>query len=344
MKLAFIGTGKIIEDALYSVSVLDEIEKEAIYARPHSKEKGEALSIKYGIKKVYTDYDELLMNSGCDAVYIGLINSAHFSYAKRALLSGKHVILEKPFTGFYEEALELKNLAEEKNLYALEAVTILHGGLVQKMKENLSLLGKIRMFLGNYSQYSSRYDEYLLGEVPHAFDKAYYGGALFDINIYNIHFCASLFGEPKACQYFPNIGPNGIDTSGTLVLSYDGFSCVCTGTKDSDSPGFIQIQGEKGFISMQGKPNIAEEMTVNFVDPDSNEKVRDKAGSMVRKTNTITYKKEDCFHRMTPEFQEFSNIIDTKNTLLAKKYMDESIIAMHILEMARISAGIEFES
>ena len=47
----------------------------------------------------------------------------------------------------------------------------------------------------------------------------------------------------KDVEYYPNIGPNGVDTSGTLIMKYDGFSAVCTGTKDSDSPGYISIQG-----------------------------------------------------------------------------------------------------
>ena len=50
---------------------------------------------------------------------IGLINSAHYSYAKQALLHGKNVILEKPFTGFYNEAQELQQIAEENKLFIL---------------------------------------------------------------------------------------------------------------------------------------------------------------------------------------------------------------------------------
>ena len=44
MKLAFIGTGKIIADALFAIEPIKEIEKTAIFARPHSKEKAEAFS------------------------------------------------------------------------------------------------------------------------------------------------------------------------------------------------------------------------------------------------------------------------------------------------------------
>ena len=89
MKLAIIGTGKIVHEALFALEPVDRVEVVAIFARPHSKEKAEALAEKYGIGEVYTDYDELLAKSDAQAVYIGLVNSAHFPYAKKALLAGK---------------------------------------------------------------------------------------------------------------------------------------------------------------------------------------------------------------------------------------------------------------
>ena len=156
-------------------------------------------------------------------------------------MAGKNVILEKPFTGFYEETKDLEQIANDKKLFIFEAITVLHNEVFYEMKKNLNKLGNIRMALCNYSQYSSRYDAYLEGDITHSFDPAYYGGSLYDINVYNIHYCVGLFGEPKDATYYPNIGPNGIDTSGTLVMEYDGFSAVCTGSKDSDSPGYVCV-------------------------------------------------------------------------------------------------------
>ena len=49
MKLAFIGTGKIIEDALYAVTPIKNIERTAIFARPHSREKAETFAKQYNI-------------------------------------------------------------------------------------------------------------------------------------------------------------------------------------------------------------------------------------------------------------------------------------------------------
>ena len=55
MKLGVIGTGKIVHEALFALSHVDTIELKAIFARPHSADKGKALAEKYIAKcRVYT--------------------------------------------------------------------------------------------------------------------------------------------------------------------------------------------------------------------------------------------------------------------------------------------------
>ena len=331
MKLGIIGTGKIVADALYAIKPLSEIELTAIFARPHSRDKGEAFAAEYGIFSVFTDYDELLDNAGVDTVYIGLINSVHYEYAKKALEKGISVIVEKPFTGTYEEAEELVSLARKNGCFAFEAITVLHNDVIEKMKAALSKLGPIKMMTANYSQYSSRYDRYLNGEVDHSFDPAYLGGALRDINVYNIHYAAALFGLPKSARYYPNKGFNGVDTSGTLIMEYDGFNAVCTGAKDSDSPGFVCIQGEKGYMRIDGKPNVAPNLTIIHVDENNPELVKDAAGAMVRATKTEDFIPPQVHHRMTKEFKDFAEMIDNKDTAKADLYMTETLDVMNII-------------
>ena len=331
MKLGIIGTGKIIVDALYAMEPLSEISRNAIFARPHSRDKGEELAKQYSIAEVYTDYDELLDKADIDTVYIGLINSVHYEYAKRALNKNKNVILEKPFAGTYDEAKELVDLAKTKNLFVFEAITVLHNDVITKMKENLPKLGQIRMMLANYSQYSSRYDKYLKGEVDHSFDPEYLGGALRDINVYNLHYAVELFGAPKKTHYFPNTGFNGIDVSGTMVLEYDGFSAVCTGAKDSDSPCFVQIQGEKGYMRIEGKPNVAPNLTIVITDYTKDELVRDAAGAMVRPVLKEEFIPDEVHHRMTREFKDFARMIDEKDFDLAEHYATETLGVMRIV-------------
>lgn len=329
MKLGIIGTGKIIAEALYALEPLKEIRRNAIFARPHSKAKGEAIAAQYAIPEVYTDYDELLAKADIDTVYIGLVNSVHYAYARKALENNKNVILEKPFTGTYAEAKALFDLAREKSLFIFEAITVLHNDIIDRMREKLPALGQIRMMLANYSQYSSRYDRYLAGEVDPSFDPANLGGALRDINVYNLHYAVELLGAPLKTQYYPNTGFNGVDISGTMVLEYDGFSVVCTGAKDSDSPSFVQIQGEKGYMRIEGKPNAATNLSV--VITSEGDPVRDASGAMVRPSVREEYTAEPVHHRMTGEFKAFAQIIDEGDYARAERYAAETLGVMKII-------------
>ena len=331
MKLGIIGTGKIVAEALQAIRPLRGISCKAIFARPHSREKAEAFAAQYAIDEVYTDYDALLDEADVDTVYIALINSVHFAYAKRALLKQKNVILEKPFTGTYEEAKALFSLAQERNLFLFEAITVLHNDVIRKMRETLPKLGNIRMMLANYSQYSSRYDRYLAGNGDPSFDPAQLGGALRDINVYNIHYAAALFGAPRRAHYYPNTGFNGVDTSGTLVLAYDGFSAVCTGAKDSDSPCFLVVQGENGYMRIDGKPNVAPNLTTVTVLQGADSFMKDAAGATVRQTETEVFVPESSAHRMTAEFRDFAQIIAEDDHETADRLAAETLVVMQIL-------------
>ena len=166
MRLAVIGTGKIVKDAFEALQDIpaEKITVQAVFGRPHSREKAEALAKAYGVPEVYTDYAELLAKAPVDFVYIGLVNSAHFDYAKQALLAGRNVILEKPSTSSYAETKELAKLAVEKGLYLFEAVTLLHMPNFEGIRQSLNEIGDIKLIQCNYSQYSSRYDAYKEGK------------------------------------------------------------------------------------------------------------------------------------------------------------------------------------
>lgn len=327
MKLAILGTGFIVkEGALPALQEVPEIEVTAIFARPSSKGVAEELAARYGIPRVYTDYEELLASSEVDFVYVGLTNSVHYEYARKALLAGKNVIMEKPFASTAAEVKELVDLALGKHLYMFEAVTLLHLPNFAAIKEKLAGLGKITAVMANYSQYSSRYDRYLAGEVLPAFDPERSGGALYDINIYNLNFIIGLFGAPEDVVYEPNIGFNGIDTSGTLLLKYPEFTAVALGAKDSESPGFITVQGEKGWLRVLGAPNELKAFEVSL-----------------HGSRTVTrYELNRYAHRMVHEFQEFAATYAAQDYATVEEGLKVSLAVMETAEKARKDAGIVF--
>ena len=81
------------------------------------------------------DAEEIINNRELDAVVIATPVFTHFELAKRVLLAGKHVLIEKPMTSSVKEADELISLAEQKGLTLMADHTFLYTGAVQKMKE-----------------------------------------------------------------------------------------------------------------------------------------------------------------------------------------------------------------
>ena len=59
--------------------------------------------------KTYTDYAEMLKQEDIEMVYVATRSCDHFEHAMMALKAGKDVVLEKPATVSYEEAVELYN-------------------------------------------------------------------------------------------------------------------------------------------------------------------------------------------------------------------------------------------
>ncbi len=252
MKLGVVGNSMIVGWLFRDIKEIPEITATALCVREKSREKGTELAKINGVPELYTDYGEFLAKGDFDTVYIGIANRMHYSYVKQALLAGKHVICEKPFTLSAKEAGELARIAREGQRFLWEAFKIPYGPLFPAIKENLEKIGEIRMVQCNYSQFSSRYERYQAGIITPAFDPECGGGSLYDLNIYNLHFVTALFGRPDQVQYFANQGYNGIDTSGMVVLRFGPVLGVCTAAKDSGSPCYGVVQGTKGYIRIQG--------------------------------------------------------------------------------------------
>lgn len=58
--------------------------------------------------------DDVFANPGIDVIVIATPNDTHFDLSRRALLSGKHVVVDKPFTVTAAEARELRKIAEQQ--------------------------------------------------------------------------------------------------------------------------------------------------------------------------------------------------------------------------------------
>ena len=84
---------------------------------------------------VTDDYEALLLDRQLNAVVIATPPASHYALARRALLAGKHVWIEKPLALDLEEGRELVRLGEERGLTLFVDHTFLYDPAVQKIRQ-----------------------------------------------------------------------------------------------------------------------------------------------------------------------------------------------------------------
>lgn len=322
IKLGTVGSGTIVHTVLDQVRLTDGIRLVAVYSR--TRETGEALACRYGAQRVYTDLDAFLADGEMNFVYIATPNSLHYAQAKKALLAGKNVILEKPFTVTGEQTRELVALAKDKNRILIDAVPTAFLPNLEVLKRQLPRIGRLKLVMGNYSQYSSRYDRVLAGEVPNIFNPAYAGGSLMDINFYNVYLNIALFGKPEQAVYYPNIYPGLADTSGVFVMQYPGFVSQSAGAKDTWGVNFFQIEGDQGFIYIADGANGLASIRV------------------VTKNSDETFNAQENPNRWFYEVQNITRLVLQGESSALDARLETTLAVIETIAAARREAGILF--
>lgn len=135
-------------------------------------------------------YEELLKREDVDAVYIPLPAALHAEWVERALLAGKHVLVEKPLTTESRETRRLVRLADERGRLLLENMMFLHHPQHCRVDELVSdgAIGEIRSFVSTFTI------------PPRPPDDPRYrpdvgGGALVDIGVYPIRAALRFLGS-----------------------------------------------------------------------------------------------------------------------------------------------------
>ncbi len=147
-----------------------------------------------GIKLVRS-YEEVLADASIELVVICSPNTTHFPYAKAAMLAGKHVVVEKPFTNTSAEALELMRVAEQTGKICSVYQNRRYVGDFLTMKKIIDdgLLGETREFFAHYDRFRPDPRTYGLWR-----EEALPGSGIFyDLGPHLIDQSICLFGMPK---------------------------------------------------------------------------------------------------------------------------------------------------
>ena len=105
LRIGVIGLGWFGEFHAETIVGVPNLELAALCTRTPDRLK--ALGEKFGVKKTFTDYRELLADPGIDAVSICTMWDQHTEPAIAALEAGKHVFLEKPIASTVADARKI---------------------------------------------------------------------------------------------------------------------------------------------------------------------------------------------------------------------------------------------
>ena len=315
------GSGFIVPVFISASKMFKDYHIRAIWGRHEDKLKKFENEVDY----YTTDLEKLLSDEKIDVIYIGLPNALHYEYAMKALKHGKHVILEKPFTVYYKDAKKLIDYAKKNNLIIFEAIVTKHNPMYKKMVKLVDKLGDIKIVSANFSQYSRRYDSFKKGVILPVFNKKLAGGALLDLNVYNIHFVAGMFGKPKKVAYYPNI-EKGVDTSGILVLDYGKFKASLIAGKDCKAEAFALVQGDKGYLRCNTTSSRCGSYTLMMNDGKCDE----------------VFDQDDEFGGWKYELKEFASLYKKKDLKKAQEYNETTLVVADILEKALKSGGLNY--
>lgn len=119
IKYGVVSTAQVVPRFIEGVRLSEHGEVIAVSSRTLSA--AQKFADKHQIPKAYGSHEALYADRDIDVIYIATYNKGHFPEAKKALLAGKHVLLEKPFTLTAAEAKELFAIAKQHHLFLMEA-------------------------------------------------------------------------------------------------------------------------------------------------------------------------------------------------------------------------------
>jgi len=131
MKLAVIGYGYWGPNLARNFSAIGQTVKYIVDSSSAQRKKAE---LTYPAIITVPDADTAINDPDVDAVVIALPVRFHYEIAKKALIAGKHVLVEKPMTVNSTEADDLIEIATKNNLVLMPDHTFLYTGAVRKIK------------------------------------------------------------------------------------------------------------------------------------------------------------------------------------------------------------------
>ena len=249
MKIGILGCGVMAETFADTLRQMEEAECYAAASR--TLKRAEEFAGKYGFKKAYGSYEELCADPEVELIYIATPHSSHFDNMKLCIRHKKPVLCEKSFTVNAREAEQIREYAEQEQVFVAEAIWTRYmpsRNMIQEIIDS-GIIGDISVLTANLSYPISHKERIMRPELA--------GGALLDIGVYGVNFAMMHFGtDIERIESSVRMTDTGVDAMESITIFFRGGRMAVL-THDiysrSDRKGIFY--GEKGYIIVENINN-----------------------------------------------------------------------------------------
>lgn len=200
----------------------------------------------------FGSYEEMLASPDIDAVYIPLPTSQHVEWAHKAIMAGKHVLVEKPLALKASEISKLIRARDKAGVVVSEAFMVTYHPQWLKVRELLKkgTIGTLRRIESSFTYFnmdaSNMRNQVELG-----------GGALPDIGVYPTVCARFATGmEPQSVSASVEFDPNfKTDRYASVQLEFEGVDMSFYISTQMANRQTMVFHGDKGFIELSAPFN-----------------------------------------------------------------------------------------
>lgn len=196
----------------------------------------------YPAVETTSDFDDLVRDKEIDAIVVATPVRHHFRMAKKALLAGKHTLVEKPMARSSKECEELIALAKQRRLVLMVGHTFIYSGPVREIKKivrsgelgelqyvsarrlNLGLLQKDINVAWDLAPHDISIILYVLGKEPifvNCQGKSHVAKGVEDVTNMTLNFANGAFGIIQSSWLDPNKIRETVFIGKKKMLVYD---------------------------------------------------------------------------------------------------------------------------
>jgi glycerol-3-phosphate cytidylyltransferase len=314
LKIGVVGNGRIANRFINESKYVSGVNVEGVYGRNINNIK--SFAEKHALNFYSVEFDGFLKK--IDAVYIATPHLTHYNYIKEALMRNKHVLCEKPLVLKEDEAVELYNMAKEKNLVLMEAIkTAYSPGFIRLVAIAKSgLIGEIKAVDSTFTKLSTGDLRELKREDA--------GGSVTELASYTLLAILKLLGNDFKDVNFYSYKNNEVDLFTRINVLYKDAIATSTVGLGVKSEGHLVISGTNGYIYVPSPWWKTEYFEARFEDFNNNKK--------------YYYKFEGDGLRY--EIAEFLSLINNGKQETFKLAQSDSITILKIIEKFRNSENL----